>query len=61
MYYVKSNNKNNDQDSEGKYKTAKDCSRWNRTENIIARTVEGSKEQYRAVRDCILYEMEQQK
>ena len=54
MYYVKSNNKNNDQDSEGKYKTAKDCSRWNRTENIIARTVEGSKEQYRAVRDCIM-------
>ena len=33
----------------------------NRTANIIARTVKGSKEQYRAVRDWILYEMEQQK
>ena len=50
-----------DQDSAGKYRAALDCSVLNRTANIIARTVKGSKEQYRAVRDWILYEMEQQK
>ena len=51
---MKRNNKNNGQDSEGKYRTAYDCPMLNGAVNVIARTVERSKEQYRAVGECIM-------